>query len=164
MRALRLLPVVLLAALAALPLADARANGPDHSVESFDGQLVSDACGFLVVVHIEGTTHVLAFEANGAGTTRLFFGGPAKLTMTNVATGETLFVNSSGPDALATSPDGSVRINFGPTLAEPVHPVTGEPGLWVLHGRLVAAFDAEDNLIAHTFVGRSTNVCIELAA
>jgi len=151
MRALRLLPVVLLAALAALPLADARANGPDHSVESFDGQLVSDACGFLVVVHIEGTT-------------RLFFGGPAKLTMTNVATGETLFVNSSGPDALATSPDGSVRINFGSTLAEPVHPVTGEPGLWVLHGRLVAAFDAEDNLIAHTFVGRSTNVCIELAA
>ena len=49
----------------------------------------------------------------------------------------------------------------GPSIP---HPITGEPGIWYLSGRLIARFDAAGNPTSLHSTGKLVNICTQLAA
>ena len=52
-------------------------------------------------------------------------------------------------------------VNLGATALVPVF--MGEPGVWLLHGRLITTIDAGGNVTSRTFIGSSINLCRKLA-
>jgi hypothetical protein len=57
--------------------------------------------------------------------------------------------------------DEGVQIGYG---AFPGNPITGEPGVWYLSGRLFANFDADGNLTSTGNTGNLVDLCPRLAS
>jgi hypothetical protein len=158
------LALAALVALAALPGA-AGADQPTRTTEAVDVDFTIQSCDFPVLVHVEGHVTTIVFDADAAGTVRLFAGGPFVLTLTNPATGESLRVNISGPEVVRIAADGSATVDgVGPWVFYAASPLSGEPGIWLLRGRFVATYDADRHRTSFAFVGTSTNLCLDLAA
>ena len=67
------------------------------------------------------------------------------LTLTNLDTGKSITVVTTGSFHGQLEPDGSgffMVTGPGPFLT---NPITGEPGVWYSSGRFTATFDAEGN-------------------
>jgi hypothetical protein len=45
----------------------------------------------------------------------------------------------------------------------PGHPITEEPGIWLLSGRIFATLDAEENLTSIDSTGKLVDLCPRLA-
>jgi hypothetical protein len=113
-----------------------------------------------VRVQFAGTAITLDF---GDRVQEVFPGTDA--TLTNLETGESIWVMISSP-AFTTQLDGTRRfIGTGPAIFGRFHPVTLEPGIWLLHGRFVVVHDSPPPTppISAEFVGTSRNLCKELA-
>jgi hypothetical protein len=157
--ALRLPVVAVLIALALWP-GVARADKPDVTREPLSYAFVTEVCGFDVRIESEGTSIVLDF-----GNRQITVLPGTKATLTNLESGTVIELHSlAGPEFHRTGEDGSTVVSTGPWIWGPVHPVTGEPGIWHLTGRLVMIYDAAGVVIDATFTGRERNLCEDLAA
>ena len=78
--------------------------------------------------------------------------------------GKSITVVSTGSYHAQVNPDGSG--SFASSGPGPVvgNPLTGEPGIWYLLGRLAATFDADGNETLASLVGSFVNLCPALAS
>jgi hypothetical protein len=87
-------------------------------------------CSFPVnvVVHVLGGAHAITFDGQGVGFAALSFGA-FRLTITNIDTGESVTINSSGPGGLRG--DGLPVVGWGPwVIFEPID----QGGIRYFHG------------------------------
>lgn len=114
-------------------------------------------CDFPVQIDLFGTDLGIFFDGG-----REFHAFPnGRATLTNLVTERTLTVNIAGPFHFRVGADGSATLEgTGPSLFFLLF--RGTPGITLLNGRFVLAFDAQGN---ETFsnVGTSRDLCAELA-
>jgi hypothetical protein len=157
------LAVVFLATLAALVAAapSAQAAPPTHERVPVDETVIDESCGFRVQTHVTG--FVVTIEWVDEQGTRRFEAFPQdRATHTNLSTGESITVNTAGPEHTTESPDGSLTVVGTGTWGFGNHPETGEQGIFQVAGRWVFSIDAQGNESFH-FVGRVRDLCAELA-
>jgi hypothetical protein len=157
------LAVVFLATLAALVAAapSAQAAPPTHERVPVDETVIDESCGFRVQTHVTG--FVVTIEWVDEQGTRRFEAFPqGRATHTNLSTGESITVNTAGPEHTTESPDGSLTVVGTGTWGFGNHPETGAPGIFQVAGRWVFSIDAQGNESFH-FVGRVRDLCAELA-
>ena len=85
-----------------------------------------------------------------------------KLTLTNLDTDKSITLGATGQFHAELKRDGSgfmLVAGHGPSVP---HPITGEPGIWYLSGRLNAAFDADGNQTSLRSTGQLINLCTQL--
>jgi len=144
------------AAVGTKPLREVHSSQPDV--------VVADQCAFPVLGHINGGEIITTFFDRTGNPLRQIGVFPGNtLTLTNLDTGKSISVVSTGAFHGQLNPDGSG--SFSSTGPGPVvpNPVTGEPGIWYLRGRLSASFDAEGNESSANVVGNLINLCPALA-
>jgi hypothetical protein len=131
---------------------------PDRTVSNISDDFTSDACGFLVQVHVEGQEIALDF-----GDRLIFTYTGTSATLVNSQTGTALRVAVPGPKFVQFSPDGTVSVRgAGPWLFVPRHPETLEAGIWLVRGLSLRTF-VDRQLIDIEIHGRSDNLCAALA-
>jgi hypothetical protein len=162
-RALLLLPIVL-TALAVAPLA--AADKPTREIIPAPDDIVfTDQCAFPVIAHIEGSEIDTTFTDKDGNPVKLLGVFPGNtLTLTNLDTGKSLTLPATGSFQLRVKSDGSGSAKVtghGPSVP---NPITGEPGIWYLSGRLFATFDADGNTTSMGNTGKLVNLCPRLAA
>ena len=156
--AMRLPVVAVLMALALWPGVTG-ADQPDVTRKPISYGFVTAVCGFDVRIESEGTSITLDF-----GDRQITVLPGTKATLTNLESGTAIELHSlSGPEFQRSGEDGSTVVSTGPWVWGPVHPVTGEPGIWYLTGRLVVTYDADGEAIDATFSGQERNLCEDLA-
>jgi hypothetical protein len=153
-----------LAALAVAPAA--MADKPTREIiPAPEDIVITDQCAFPVLGHIDG------FEIDTTFTDKV--GNPVKLlgvfpgntlTLTNLDTGESITLPGTGSFQLRLESDGSVSAMVTGTGPSIPNPITGEPGIWYLNGRLSATFDTEGNMTSINSTGKLVNLCDQLAA
>ena len=159
------LTVVLLVTLAACVVAtsSAQAAPPTHERVRVDETFIDESCGFRVQTHVTGFVVTIEW-VDEDGTTRRFEAFPqGRATHTNLSTGESITVNTSGPAHTTENPDGSLTVVGTGTWGFGNHPDTGAPGIFQVAGRWVFSIDAQGNE-SFRFVGRVRDLCTELAA
>jgi hypothetical protein len=159
-----LIPAVVLVALAVVPAATA--NKPIREVHaSQPDMLTTDQCAFPVLGHVEGGEIITTFTDRAGNPIRQIGVFPGNtLTLTNLDTGKSITVVSTGSFHAQVEPDGSgffMSTGPGPNLG---NPITGEPGIWYQNGRLVVTFDADGNQTSVEFTGKLVNLCPQLAS
>jgi hypothetical protein len=143
----------------------ASADKPTRTVIPSAGDFISTECGFKVAVHVEQDQFaILTFVDDEGNVVREILTGAIKWTLTNVKTGESIFVNLSGPGFFSANADGSSTfVGTGPWVFFENFE-TGDLGLLLLTGKFEIAFDAEGN-VEFSRVGRTViDLCAELAA
>jgi hypothetical protein len=99
-----------------------------------------------VLGHIEGGEIITTFFNRAGDPARQIGVFPGNtLTLTNLLNDKSVTVVSTGSYHAQVNPDGSgsfASSGPGPLVS---NPITGEPGIWYLRGRLDAAFDADGN-------------------
>jgi hypothetical protein len=159
-----LLSSVLLVALAVVPAAtgtkplrETHSSQPDFTI---DGQ-----CAFPVLSHIDGGEIITTFFDRAGNPARQIGVFPGNmLTLRNLASGKSITVVSTGSYHAQVNPDGSGSFSSsgpGPLVS---NPITGEPGIWYLRGRLAATFDADGNETSASLAGTLVNLCPSLAS
>jgi hypothetical protein len=153
----------LLIALVVVPAAIA--DKPIREINPDQGdRLITDQCAFPVLGHIEGREIITTF-ADKAGNLKQIVVFPAnRLTLTNLQTGKSITLVSTGPSFGRLTVDGSgfvMTMGHGPSFP---NPVTGEPGIWYSSGRVLLTFDAEGNVTSVESTGKLVNLCDRLAA
>jgi hypothetical protein len=141
----------------------ALAGKPTRTVLPPTEDFVSTECGFKVAVHaVQEQLAILEFFDEG-NLVREIDTGAIKWTLTNMKTGQSVFVNLSGPGFLLLSPDGSGSFTgTGPWLFFE-NPETGDAGIFLLTGQFVVTFDALGN-VEFTRDGRDVvDLCAVLA-
>jgi hypothetical protein len=84
------------------------------------------------------------------------------VTLTNVLSGTTRTVSIAGPGHISFGSDGSVTlVGTGPALFAFLSPHF--PGITLLNGRFVQTFDANGNETFFSGVGKTRDLCAELA-
>jgi hypothetical protein len=127
--------------------------------------VIDDQCAFAVLAHVEGREIITTFidkEGNPVKQIGIFPGNT--LTLTNVETGRSVTVVATGPYHARVEPDGSGSVliaGHGPFLP---NPVTGEPGIWYLSGRVKATFDAQGNVTSVDATGTLVDLCAQLSS
>ncbi len=84
--------------------------------------------------------------------------------MTNLDTGKSVTVVATGAYHARRESDGSGSVlitGHGPFLP---NPITGEPGIWYLSGRVRATFDAEGNVTSVVATGKLVDLCAQLSS
>jgi hypothetical protein len=159
-----LLALTVLIALAVAPAASATKPVRDIIPGQKD-VVIDDQCAFPVLAHVEGREIVTTFldkEGNPVKQIGIFPGNT--LTLTNVETDRSVTVVATGPYHARVEPDGSGSVlitGHGPFLP---NPVTGEPGIWYLTGRVRATFDAQGNVTSVDARGTLVDLCVQLAS
>jgi hypothetical protein len=162
-RLLPLLPAVLIA-FAVAPVATA--NKPMREINpSQDDVVITDQCAFDVLTHIDGGEIVTNFTDKAGNLVKQIVVFPAnKVTLTNLDSHKSITLVATGSFQGRAHSDGSVSFKITGHGAFPSNPITGEPGIWYLSGRLFANFDAEGNLISTGNTGNLVDLCPRLAA
>jgi hypothetical protein len=153
-----------LTALAVAPLA--AADKPMREIIPAPDDIVfTDQCAFPVLAHIEGSEIDTTFTDKDGNPVKLLGVFPGNmLTLTNLDTGTSLTLPATGSFQLRVKSDGSGSAKVtghGPSVP---NPITGEPGIWYLSGRLFATFDADGNTTSMGNTGKLVNLCPRLAA
>jgi hypothetical protein len=86
------------------------------------------------------------------------------VTLTNLDSGKSVTLVATGSFQGRAYPDGSVSFKITGHGAFPGNPITGEPGVWYLSGRLFANFDADGNLTSTGNTGDLVDLCPRLAS
>lgn len=159
-----LLLITLLIALAVVPAATA--NKPIREfVPGQNDVLVTDQCPFPVLIHLEGGEIDTTFTDKAGNPIKILGVFPGNtVTFTNLVTEKSITAAATGSFQGRLGPDGSATFKVtghGPFLS---HPVTGEPGIWYMSGRLAAAFDADENPTSIDYTGKLVNMCGQLAS
>jgi hypothetical protein len=157
MRHLVVISLFVLASLAVVPTA--LSDPPTITRNPIDATLFDTTdCAFPVQIDLAGAD----LEITSASGQRIFDAFPqGRATLTNLATLKSITVSLAGTGHTSIGSDGSVTIvGAGPSLifAFPLY-----PGITLLSGRLVLAFDAQGNP-TFSSVGRARDLCAELAA
>lgn len=130
-----------------------------------DDIVITGQCSFPVLGHIEGVEIDMTFTDKAGNPVKLIAVFPGNtLTLTNLDTGKSIKLVSDGQFHAQLKRDGSGFIlvtGHGPSIP---NPITGEPGIWYLSGRLVAALDADGNPTSLRSTGKLVNLCAQLAA
>ena len=158
-----LLLLTLLIVLAVAPAASA--NKPTREIiPSQDDVVITGQCAFPVLIHIAGGEIITTFTDKAGNPVKQIVVFPGnKATLTNLDTGKSITVVTTGPAQVRLRSDGSVfSVAAGHGLFAP-NPVTGEPGIWYLSGRGTATLDAQGNLTSPPPSGKLVNLCARLA-
>jgi hypothetical protein len=158
-----LLLSALVLALAVVPVATA--DNPVRRVnESQQDLTITGQCAFPVLAHVQGREILTTFTNRAGDEVRQLGVFPGNtLTLTNGNGGESLTLPATGSFQLRFHADGSATMmltGHGPFVP---NPITGEPGIWYLSGRIVATFDAEENMTSIDLTGSLENLCPRLA-
>jgi hypothetical protein len=162
-RELLLLSMVLVV-LAVAPAA--LAKKPAREINSGqDDVVIADQCAFPVLAHVEGREIITTFTDNAGNSVKQIGIFPGNtLTLTNLDTGTSVTVVSTGPFHARVESDGSGSVmitGHGPFVP---NPITGEPGIWYLSGRARATFDAQGNVTSADAAGKLVDLCIQLSS
>jgi hypothetical protein len=144
----------------------AGATKPAREVVPAPGEMVIEGqCDFRVLGRIDGGEIDTTFFDSGGDPVKKIGVFPGQtLTLTNVATGNTITVVNAGSSQARAQPDGSVEISIMGRGPLPNDVVGGERGLWYLNGgRVVVRLDAEGDLTSVTVTGNVVNLCGHLA-
>ena len=162
-RGLLLLPGVLLALAF---VSSATANKPIREpVTNPDGPPITGQCAFPVLAHIEGTEFDTTFFDRANDPIRLLGTFPGNtITLTNANTLESITLPATGTFQLRVGPDGSLAVTVTGHGAFFPNPLTDEPGIWYLSGRLHQTVDADGNTTSMTGSGTLVNLCSQLAS
>ena len=166
-RGIPLLSTVLSTVLLALAVAPAAtANKPTREIiPSQDDVLVTDQCAFPVRIHTAGGEIITTFTDKAGNVVKQIVVFPAnKQTLTNLDTDKSIVVVATGPFHGRRAPDGSATVRVTGHGIFPGHPITEEPGLWYLSGRIFATLDAEENLTSSDYTGKLVDLCTRLGA
>ena len=144
----------------------ASANPPTREiVPAADDVVITGQCAFPVLGHIEGDEIDTTFTDKAGNTVKLMGVFPGNtLTLTNLDTGKSITLVATGQFHAQLKRDGSGFVlvtGHGPFVP---HPITGEPGIWYLSGRLMAELDADGNPTSLRLTGSLVNLCSQLAA
>jgi hypothetical protein len=154
----RLLAVSLLAFASLVLAPSALSTAPTIQRTPIDTTFFDEVdCGFPVQIDIVGTDLGIFFGD------REFHAFPdSRATLTNMDSEATLTVSIAGPGHISFGSDGSVTlVGTGPTLFFLLFHNT--PGITLLNGRFVQTFDALGNETFFSTVGRTRDLCAELA-
>jgi hypothetical protein len=162
-RGLLLLSTVLIA-LAVAPAATA--NKPTREIiPAPDDVVINEQCAFPVLGHIEGSEIDTTFTDRAGNPVKLLGVFPGNtLTLTNLESGKAITVLGDGSFHAQLKRDGSGFILVTGHGASFPNPITGEPGIWYLSGRLSATFDAEGNMTSADSTGTLVDLCPQLAS
>src|SRR6188474_539598 len=162
-RGLLLLSTVLLA-LALAPVATA--DKPMREVNPVqDDMVIVGQCAFPVLAHIDGAETVTSFTDKAGDLVKQVVVFPANtVTLTNLDTGKSITLPATGSFQGRAHSDGSVSFKITGHGAFPGNPITGDPGLWYLSGRLFANFDVDGNLTSAGNSGRLVDLCPRLSS
>jgi hypothetical protein len=121
-------------------------------------------CDFPVLAHLDGSEILTPFVNKADETIKQIGVFPAnRLTLTNLDTGRSLRLPATGQFHVQMKRDGTgfaLVTGHGPNVP---HPITGEPGIWYLSGRLNATLDTDGNPVSVRSSGRLVNLCAQLA-
>ena len=125
---------------------------------------VTDACGFPVLVHSEGTiVRTTWLDEDGDPVRAIETYRDFRYVLTNQETQEQVSVAIPGPAFYVFNADGSTTVTgTGPWGWYPDNPETGEPGIFLFTGRLTFTFD-EENFSFDLLSGRAVNMCAAIA-
>lgn len=154
----RLLAVSLMALVSLALATGALSAAPTIVRTPIDSTFVDDVdCAFPVQFHVVGTQLSILFPS------REFDAFPnSRATLTNLDSKKTLTVSIAGPGHIQFGDDGSVTlVGTGPALF--FFAFRGTPGITLLNGRLVQTFDAQGNETSFSSVGKTRDLCAELA-
>ena len=160
-----LLPLsTVLIALALAPVV--MANKPTREVNPVqDDMVIAGQCAFPVLAHIDGGEIVTNFTDQGGQPRKQIVVFPAnKVTLTNLDTDKSITLPATGTFQVRAHSDGSVSFKITGHGAFAGNPITGEPGVWYLSGRLFAKFDADENLTSTGNTGNLVDLCPRLAS
>jgi hypothetical protein len=151
-------------ALAVAPLATA-GKPTQETITGPDDSVVTGECAFPVLMHIEGVGIITTFTDRKGNVVRQNFHFPNNKTVfTNLDTGESLTVATTGPAFFRLDPDGSSSFEITGISPWVGHPVTGAGGIFLIEGRLFVTFDAGGNRTSIDFDGNVVDVCARLAS
>ena len=160
-----LLSTVLSTVLIALAVAPAAtANKPTREIiPGQDDVRLTDQCAFPVLIHTEGREIVTTFTDKAGNVVKQIGVFPGnKQTLTNLDTGKSIIVVATGPFHGRREPDGSATVRVTGHGIFPGHPITEEPGIWYLSGRIFATLDAQENLTSIDSTGKLVDLCARL--
>jgi hypothetical protein len=162
-RGLLLLSTVLLV-LAVAPVATA--NKPTREVNPVqDDMVITGQCAFPVLAHIDGGEIVTNFTDKAGNLVKQIVVFPANtVTLTNLDSGKSITRVATGSFQGRAHLDDSVSFKITGHGAFAGNPITGEPGVWYLSGRLFANFDADENLTSTGSTGKLVDLCPRLAS
>ena len=159
-----LLFLTVLVGLAVVPAATA--NKPTREIiPAPNDRVITGQCTFPVLGHIDGKEIDTTFTDKTGNPIKLLGVFPGNtLTLTNLDTGKSITVVASGQFHAQLKRDGTGFVlvtGHGPSVP---NPITGEPGIWYLSGRLTATLDPDGNTTSLDSTGQLTNLCAQLAA
>jgi len=162
------IPVLLAIVVALAAPIPAQAQKPVREVLTPPPDVTTEACGFPVLVHTDGTTiRNTWFDEQGNPVRAVETYPGSKYVLTNLDTGKQIQFTIVGPAFYEFHADGSFTVTgTGPWSWWPTNPETGEPGIFLIRGRLTFTIDAEGNLVPGSFDvinGHVVNVCSRLA-
>jgi hypothetical protein len=159
-----LLAMTVLISLAVAPAASATKPVRDI-IPGQEDTVIDGQCALSVLAHIEGREIVTTFiDKSGNPVKQIGIFPGNTLTLTNLDTGRSITVVATGPYHARVEPDGSGSVlitGHGPFLP---NPVTGEPGIWYLTGRVKATFDAQGNVTSVDAAGTLVDLCVQLSS
>jgi hypothetical protein len=164
MRRAFLIVSAVIAALAVVPAATA--DKPTREILSgLEDFVVTDQCEFPVLVHTEGGGIAMTFTDKEGDVVKELLVFPAnKQVFTNLDTGTSVTVVTTGPGHFHFNPDGSGFLKVTGHSAWLADPVTGEPGIFLTEGRFLLTFDAEGTPTSVDLTGHRVDVCAQLAS
>jgi hypothetical protein len=159
-----LLCTTIFIALAVAPAATA--NKPIREViEAPPDIVISGQCAFPVLGHIEGREIDTTFTDRAGNPVKQIGVFPGNtVTLTNLDSSKSITLVATGSFQGRAHPDGSVSFKITGHGAFPGNPITGEPGVWYLSGRLFANFDADGDLMSTGSTGNLVDLCPRLAS
>ncbi len=164
-RGLLLLSTALSTVLIALAVAPAAtATKPTREiVPGQDDVRITDQCAFPVLVQTTGREIVTSFTDKAGNLIKQIAVFPGnKQTLTNLATDRSIVVPATGSFHARRQPDGTATLHVTGHGIFPGHPVTEEPGIWYLSGRIFATLDADDNPTSIHVTGKLVDLCPRL--
>ena len=143
----------------------AAADKPVREAVDLPADEITDACGFPVLVHTEGSIVRTTWLGDDGEPVRAIETYRAfRFVLTNQRTGEQVSVAIPGPAFYEFGADGVTTVTgTGPWGWFPDDPETGEPGIFLFTGRLTFSFDDDDNFTFDRLSGRAVNMCGALA-
>ena len=141
------------------------ADKPLREVLPLQPDIVTQRCGFPVLVHSEGQVVRNTWFDEGGNPVRAVETYPGlKYILTNLVTQEQIAVSIVGPSLWEFATDGSATVSSaGPSVWFP-HPVTRKPGIFLIRGRYTFELDASGRLTSFRLLsGQVDNLCPRLA-
>jgi hypothetical protein len=144
----------------------ANANPPTREeITGPDDTVVTNQCAFPVLMHIEGTGFITTFTDREGNLVMQHFHFPNnKTVLTNLDGGNSVTVSTTGPALFRVNSDGSSTFLVTGRSPWVGHPITEASGIFLLEGKLLAAFDAEGNRTSIDFTGEVVDLCAQLAS